>query len=107
MPKLFPIIAFGIKYPSLSAAARAFGMSPKTFKHYILDHYVEPEALLACSDSLVRLSFIGPDGRAYYIIPSAIGLFTARDIVLIYRPDLLAAYDASNPTGRYKPYSKP
>ncbi len=106
MPKSFPITVFGVQYPSLSAAARAFGIAPSTFKHYITDYHVEPEAVLACSDALVRLSFIGPDGRAYYILPSAIGLFTTRDIVFIYRRDLLAAYDATNPTGEYRPYSK-
>lgn len=32
------------------------------------------------------------------------GAFITREIVKRYRPDLLNAYDAANPTGKYRPF---
>lgn len=104
MPAPSPITVFGVKYPSVAAAASVFGHSKNTFYRHITAYHEEPEAFLACPNAIVRLYFVGPDNRGYYHVPSLMGLFTARQIVEIYRPDLLAAYDADNPTGTYKPY---
>ena len=103
-----PITVFGVEYPSLSAAARAFNLSGSTFHRYLKVYRVEPEPLVVCSKGLIYLFFIGPDSRAYYLIPDRKlpGLYTARQVIEIYRPDLLDAYDADNPTGEYRPYRK-
>lgn len=108
MSSPMPITVFGVKYSSLREAARAFNFPESTLRKYLNVYHAEPEPLLACSDGLVYLSFIGSDGRAYYMIPvpEIHGYFTARQIVEHYRPDLVAAYDAVNPTGEYRPYTK-
>lgn len=49
-------------------------------------------------------TFIGLDGKAYYNVRWADEVVTTRDVIKYYRPDLLDAYDKSNPTGEYKPY---
>lgn len=105
MSSPMPIVVFGKKYPSLTAAARAFDRPANTFRKYMMNG-IEPEAHLSCSHALLCLDFIAPDGRAYYSIPFVFGHFTTREIVEHYRPDLLAAYDATNPTGKYKPFRR-
>ena len=107
MPKSSPITVFGVEYPSLSAAARAFGHHMNTFHRYMVTYRSEPEAFLVSHNFLVRFGMCGLDGRAYYLVPWSARPVTTREIVSHYRPDLLAAYDASNPTGKYKPYNRP
>ena len=52
-----------------------------------------------------RLAYIGLDGKARYTISGKKNsIFTAREIIEMYRPDLLEAYDKYNPTGEYRPY---
>ena len=106
MPTPISITVFGVRYPSLRKLAKDFNFAESTLHRYLTVYHVEPEPLLACSDGLIYLSFIGLDGRAYYMIPDPKmpGYFTARQIVAHYRPDLLDAYDATNPTGEYRPF---
>ena len=107
MSKSFPITIFGVEYSSLSADARAFDHKVNTFHRYIITYRTEPEAFVVSRNSLVRFVICGLDGRAYYLVPWSDRPVTAREIVSHCRPDLLAAYDADNPTGQYKPYKKP
>ena len=50
--------------------------------------------------------FIGLNGKAYYKAKWSSLPVTTRQIIKYYRPDLLEAYDKSNPTGKYNPYIK-
>ena len=108
MPAPTSITVFGVRYPSLRKLAKTFDFAESTLHRYLMVYRTEPEPLLACPDGLIYLSFIGLDGRAYYMIPdpNMPGYFTARQIVEHYRPDLLAAYDAANPTGKYRPFHR-
>ena len=101
-----PITVFGVRYPSLRNLAKTFNLPESTLRKYLTVYHTEPEPLLVCSDGLIYLAFIGLNGRAYYMIPNPElpGYFTARQIVMHYRPDLVDAYDAANPTGEYRPY---
>ena len=104
MGKPRPITAFGIEYPSLKAAALAFDHKVNTFHRYMITYRTEPEAFLASRNFLVRFGMCGIDSRAYYRVPWSDRPVTTREIVSHCRPDLLAAYDATNPTGEYRPY---
>ena len=99
-----PITAFGTRYPSIRAAAAAFNFPESTLR-FRLKHGLEPEAALVATDK-ETLAFIGLDAKSYCRAAWSRDLVTTREIVEHYRPDLLAAYDASNPTGRYRPYRK-
>ena len=48
--------------------------------------------------------FINLDGKAYYKLSWSTDPVNTRQIIAHYRPDLLEAYDKSNPTGEYRPY---
>lgn len=104
MPAPTPITVFGVCYPSLKAAATAFGRAPNTFHLHITSYQTEPEVVLVSSDFLSRVSFIGLNNKAYYDFPWSSSPVTAREVVAHYRPDLLGAYDAANPTGEYRPF---
>ena len=106
MSKPYPIVVFGKEYPSLSAAAHAFGHHVNTFHRYMFTYRSEPEAFLVSPNFLVRFGMCGFDGRAYYNVSWSDRPVTTREIVSHCRPDLLAAYDAANPTGEYRPFSK-
>ena len=63
-------------------------------------------AIISPTDECVGLKFIGLDGKARYKVNWSSRTVTARQIIEHYRPDLLDAYDKSNPTGKYNPYVK-
>ena len=67
---------------------------------------VELEVALILEESNYDLKpiFINLDGVAYYNVPWSLDPVSTRQIIEHYRPDLLEAYDKSNPTGEYRPY---
>ena len=106
------VSAFGVTYPSIRKAAAAFGIPESTLRNR-LKNYWDIEVALIVSTDKVTLRFMGLDGQAYYKTPWAGKNLdgwpnpqTARQIIEHYRPDLLDAYDKSNPTGQYHPYKK-
>ena len=99
-----PITAFGEKYLSFRDAASAFGIPESTLR-FRLEHGLEPEAALVCHDE-IKLRFIALNDRAYHWVSWSSEPTSTREIVENYRPDLLAAYDADNPRGEYRPYRK-
>lgn len=105
MPSPISIFAFGIDYPSVRNAAAAFSIPESTLRNRLFrSHSVEPEVALVCPVP-VRVAFIGLNSKAYHPVDWIDYKFaTARQIVEHYRPDLVTAYDAVNPTGEYKPY---
>ena len=50
--------------------------------------------------------FIGLNKIAYYKVSWSEDPVSTREIIEHYRPDLLEAYDKSNPTGKYSPYKQ-
>ena len=54
----------------------------------------------------VSLEFINLEGKGYYKISGTEELFTCRQIIEYYRPDLLSEYDKLHPDGTYVPYEK-
>lgn len=105
MARSIPISAFGVDYPSIREAAAAFNLPESTLRRRLAQvHPVETEVALVCT-APIRVEFAGLDGKAYHPVKwSDCEYATARQIVQHYRPDLVAAYDAVNPTGQYKPY---
>lgn len=113
MPHL-SLSAFGVTYPSIRKAAAAFGIPESTLRHRLENDWDIEVALIVSTDS-VTLGFMGLDGKAYYRVSwldknsaeyGSGNIQTSREIVEHYRPDLLDAYDKSNPTGEYHPYKK-
>jgi len=106
MPTPIPITIFGVRYKSLRAAARTFNIAPNTFHRYITTYLTDPEAVAIASDYLVRMAYIGSDGRAYHCVPWSRLYVTTREIVQHYRPDLLPIYDKYHPKGKHSPFLK-
>ena len=113
MPHL-SLSAFGVTYPSIRKAAAAFGIPESTLRHRLENDW-DIEVALIVSTGRVTLGFMGLDGKAYYRVSwldknsaeyGSGNIQTSREIVEHYRPDLLDAYDKSNPTGEYHPYKK-
>lgn len=66
---------------------------------------IEVCVALICKE-YVELGFVGLDGRARYRVKlNENELYTARELIDKFRPDLLPAYDKHNPTGKYEPYN--
>lgn len=101
------VSAFGVDYPSIRTAAATFGLAESTLRNRLFrGHAVEPEVALVCTEP-VRVAFIGLNSKAYHRAKWIDCKYaTARQIVEHYRPDLVAAYDAGNPTGEYRPYTR-
>ena len=113
MPHL-SLSAFGTTYKSRRQAAAAFGIPESTFRNRLENDWDIEVALIVSTDS-VTLAFMGLDRKAYYRVSwldknsaeyGSGNIQTSREIVEHYRPDLLDAYDKSNPTGEYHPYKK-
>lgn len=110
MPAPISVTVFGVTYPSLSAAARAFGIKPNTLHNRICASRgicAELEVVFVIKKSTshkITPSFIGLNNKAYYTVNWNEKPVTTRQIIEHYRQDLLEAYDASNPTGEYKPF---
>lgn len=99
----FPISAFGVDYPSIRNAAVAFNLPESTLRRR-LARGVDTEIALIAPVNNCRLAFIGLNNKAYHRAKwCKLDYATSRQIVEHYRPDLLAAYDAANPTGEYSP----
>ena len=102
MPAPTPITAFGTAYPSLHAAAAAYGLSDSTLRHRLSRTMDIEVSLITPVSGPWEAKFIGLDSRAYYPAPWCESkLVTARQIIDYYRPDLLRAYDEANPTGEF------
>lgn len=70
-----------------------------------LKYNVEPSVALIVNTDKVQFAFLGLDGKARYMLNRCeVKMYTARELVEKYRPDLLEAYDKHNPTGKYEPY---
>lgn len=70
-----------------------------------LKYNVEPSVALIVNTDKVQFAFLGLDGKARYMLNRYEDkLYTARELIAKYRPDLISAYDKHNPTGKYEPY---
>lgn len=98
-----PVIAFGVKFPSLRDIARSFYLPESTLRYRLKNGFVESEVALICEDRH-KFEFVNLDGIAYYKVPWSKDPVNTREIIEHYRPDLLDDYDKSNPTGEYRPY---
>ena len=85
-------------------AAKKFNSNINTLRSR-LKNKMEPEVSLVCTDDL-HLEFISLNGKAYYRLKWSEDPVSTREIIEYYRPDLLDAYDKSNPTGEYRPYKR-
>lgn len=95
---------FGNEYSDITDLSRSYGIGMVTINNRI-KHGVEIPVAVVCRDYKVGLRFIGLDGKARYgLNKSTDKLYTARELVAKFRPDLLSAYDKNNPTGKYEPY---
>ena len=110
----FSLSAFGTTFKSRRQAAAAFGIPESTLRNRLKNDW-DIEVALIVSTGRVTLGFMGLDRKAYYRVSwldknsaeyGSGNIQTARQIIEHYRPDLLDAYDKSNPTGQYHPYKK-
>ena len=108
----FSLSAFGTTFKSRRQAAAAFGIPESTLCNRLKNDWDIEVALIVSTDK-VTFYYVGLDRQARYKTPWAEKNLdgwpnpqTAREIVEHYRPDLLDAYDKSNPTGQYHPYKK-
>ena len=93
----------GGEYVSLKNMAETWKVKYPTFKRRLKSRIDIIVALV--SEDITILKFIGLDGKARYQLGNhGDKLYTARQIVEKYRPDLISAYDKYNPTGKYEPY---
>ena len=93
----------GGEYISLQNMAETWKVKYPTFKDRLKSGVDIIVALV--SEDITTLKFIGLDGKARYQLGNHRDkLYTARQIVEKYRPDLLDSYDKHNPTGKYEPY---
>lgn len=94
---------FGNKYNNFKQLVIDWGMKEGTIS-YRLANGIELCVALVVKDNM-KLKFVGLDGKARYILNGAEDkLYTARELIKMYRPDLLDAYDKYNPKGEYKLY---
>ena len=103
------ITILGTTYRSLRQAAAAFDFPESTLRSR-MKHCVESQIAPIDVGDFLHFLHIGADGRGYYKIGSGdpfyrIGgdknIYTAREIIALYRPDLLPAYDKCCPNGKY------
>ena len=96
---------FGGSRSSLLELASTYNVSYDTLRSRIKCS-IETTVALVVKDSSVVIKFIGLDGKARYALNRDDSrLYTARELVEKYRPDLLEIYDKYNPTGEYRPYN--
>ena len=92
-----------VHHPSIRSLAKTLGISYSTLR-YRVAHGIEACVALVCTER-VQLKFVGLDGKARYTLNGIESkLYTARELIEKYRPDLLDAYDKHNLTGKYEPY---
>lgn len=95
---------FGNEYSNIKEMCITYNLHTPSFYKRVYDG-VEPCIALIVKDNAVNFRFLGLDGKARYSLNrSKEGLYTARELVVKYRPDLLPAYDKHNPTEKYEPY---
>ena len=94
----------GVAYNSINKISEAWGVANTTTLRRIKQGF-DIEVAVISSDTM-SLTHIGLDGKAYYKVKWSQDLVTARQIVEYYRPDLIDAYDKSNPTGKWNPVLK-
>ena len=102
-PKI-SIRAFGTEYSTLGEASKSFNLDKSTVIRRLRRGFDVEVALLNYSKSVRGIEFIGLNGKSYYTVSWSKTYVTARQIIEHYRPDLVEAYDRSNPTGEYRPY---
>ena len=99
------LTVFGIEINQLNSD-KVMGIEFDTIKNRMSGKWdTEVSVVIPPADGIrTRIKFIGLNGKSYYKVKWSEVLVTARQIVEYYRPDLLDAYDKSNPTGEYRPY---
>ena len=97
---------FGERFKSIKEMCNAYGSNLTSFYKRVSDH-IETSVALVVKNDAVRLMYVGLDGKARYTLNRVKDtLYTARELIAKYRPDLLEAYDKYNPTGEYRPYQE-
>lgn len=98
---------FGNSYDSIADMAKGYNIASGTLYSRLHKGVDIAAALVVNSEDALELQYIGLDGKARYIINHSDNKFyTARELVVKYRPDLIKVYDEHNPTGEYRPYEK-
>lgn len=96
-------VLLGVCHQSIRSLSKDWEINYSTL-WYRLKHGIEMCVALVAKDP-VKLRFVGLDGKARYILNGSDRiLYTARELIEKFRPDLLKAYDKHNPTGEYEPY---
>ena len=93
----------GYSFKTTVDTCRYFECNKTTFDNRIRFGY-DVEVCILTTGNRLTLEFIGLNNKAYYSLSWDPNLYTARQLIEKYRPDLLEAYDKSNPTGEYNPY---
>lgn len=94
----------GETYKSIAELASKYDIEPYKLRQRLRGG-IDIAVAVTCTEK-ISLGFIGLDGKARYIVGGFRDkLYTARELVEKYRPDLLEAYDKYNPTGAYEPYN--
>ena len=90
------------EYKSFSEMCKAFNMKFTTVKIRV-DRGIELIPALIVLDN-IKILFFSLDGKAHYKIDGKDRALTTREVIEVYKQELLEEYDRVNKMGLYRPY---